>query len=129
MTFAIQQALFVRLGTLGYPVYDRAPQVPDGGSVSGWPYIEIGVIALAPFDTFDKTGFDFVARIHSRSRSAGMKECKEMQSAIYGALHRAELVIAGFNFVSIAREASEVMVAPDGTIHGVCEYRGLVEAI
>ena len=128
MSLAVQQALVTRLAPLGYPVHDRAPQVVDGAASAGWPYIEIGAIFLTAWDDFGSTGFDFIARIHTRSRAAGMKECRTIQQAIYGALHRGELVVAGFNFISLAREMSEVMLAPDNSIHGVCEYRGLIAA-
>jgi len=117
---AIQGALYSALSALGLTVVDAGQQDAT------WPYVEIGFIVLNPFDTAGETGFDYVARIHTRSRSASMKEAKDIQGAIYDRLHRGALTITGFQHVLIQRERSEVMRAPDGSSHGVCEYRGLI---
>lgn len=118
---AVQGALFSALSGLGLTVYDAAPQEPS------WPYVEIGATQLVAYDTFTETGFDVMARIHTRSRSAGMKEAKEIQGAIYAALHRKPLIVTGFTTILIWREVSEPPTrAPDGSFHGVCEYRGLI---
>ena len=77
-------------------------------------------------DTASETGFDYLARIHTRSRSAGMKETKEIQGQIYDRLHRGALTVTGYQHILIQRERSEVLTAPDGSFHGVCEYRGLI---
>ena len=74
-----------------------------------------------------ETGFDYVARIHVRSRSGSMAETKGIQAQIYNRLHRGALTITGFNHILIQRENSQVMTAPDNQFHGVCEYRGLME--
>ena len=125
----IQRALFAKLTPTGLRIVDVGRQAPDGGSATPFPYVEIGTIALAEFDTASETGFDFVARIHTRSRSAGKAEVKTIQGQLYATLHRATLTVAGANFISIARETSDVLDEPDGSFHGVCEYRGLVENI
>lgn len=118
---AIQGALYSALSALGLTVVDVGQQD------AVWPYVEIGAIVLNPFDTANKTGFDYVARLHTRSRSTSMKEAKDIQGQIYGRLHRGALTVTGFHHVLIQRERSEVMRAPDGSFHGVCEYRGLIE--
>jgi len=126
---AIQKALFLALSALGLRVVDRGQQQADGGSATAFPYVEVGFINLNPFDTATETGFDYVARIHVRSRSGGMAEAKTIQGQIYQRLHRGSLSIAGFRHILIQRESSQVMAAPDNQLHGVCEYRGLIEAI
>lgn len=123
----IQRAVYAALTALGLRVYDSAPQVSDGGSVAVFPYVEVGMIVLSEFDTASEIGFDFVARIRTRSRSAGMAETKGIQGQIYARLHRGSLVIANANFIFIQREASDCTRAADGSFHGVCEYRGLIE--
>lgn len=122
--FEVQKALYTALSGLGFPVYDSAPQVVDGAG--GMPYCEVGAVVFAEYDTRDSTGFDFVARIHTRSRSAAMREVKDMQGAIYSALHLASPAIAGYTTILLRRETSDVTRAADGSFHGVCEYRGLI---
>jgi hypothetical protein len=56
-----------------------------------------------------------------------MAEVKGIQSQIYTRLHRGNLTITGFNHILIQRERSEIVPTPDKSIHGVCEYRGLIE--
>lgn len=125
----VQKALYTALSALGLNVVDRAGQAADGGSATAFPYVEVGMIIMTPFDTAKETGFDYLARIHTRSRSGSMAETKGIQGQIYARLHRAALSIAGFNHILIQRERSEVLTAPDGQLHGVCEYRGLIETI
>ena len=125
--FAVQQALFSALSALGLRVVDRGRQQADGGDATAFPYVEIGFIVMNPFDTAPETGFDYLARIHVRSRSGGMAETKGIQGQIYDRLHRGPLTITGFNHILIQRERSEVLPVEDNQFHGVCEYRGLIE--
>lgn len=127
--FATQQALFSALTALGLRVYDSAPQQANGASLAVFPYVEVGEVILSPMDTKDRDGFDFVARIHTRSRSAGKKEAKEIQGQIYARLHNGDLTITGYRAILLRRETSDVSRASDGSFHGVCEYRGLIETV
>lgn len=119
--YAVQQALFTALSTLDLRVVDRGKQVAQ------WPYVEVGFIVMNPFDTARETGFEYLARIHVRSRSESMREAKEIQGAMYDRLHRGSLTFIGYRHILIQRERSEVLDAPDGSFHGVCEYRGLIQ--
>ena len=123
----VQKALYLALAGVGLQVYDVAPQTADGGSAAAFPYIEVGEIVLSEFDTASETGFDFTARIHTRSRSKSHAEAKGIQGQIYARLHRGSLSITGFNFIQLARESSRCDRVSDGSFHGVCEYRGLIE--
>lgn len=125
--FEIQKALFLALSGLGLTVYDAAPQSADGGSRAGWPYVEVGFISLAAFDTANSTGFDGVARIHTRSKTGSMAEAKDIQGQVYARLHRGALAVAGYLTVTIQRELSRCDRMPDGSFHGVCEYRLLLD--
>jgi hypothetical protein len=107
-------------------IHDFAPQTSDGGSAAAFPYVEIGVIAFAAYDTHTERGHDFTARIHTWSRSGSVKECKEIQGLIYSVLHRGSLTISGHYLINLERETSDVMREQSGAFHGVCEYRGLV---
>jgi hypothetical protein len=127
--FEIQRALFNALTGLGLTVYDSAPQAADGGSLAAWPYVEVGFISLAPFDTANSTGFDAVARIHTRSRSGSMAETKRIQGDIYERLHRGSLSVAGYRTVTMQRELSRCDRMSDASFHGVCEYRLLLDRV
>jgi len=131
--FEIQKALYtalngdVTVSGLVASVRDAGQQASDGGAASAFPYIEVGFISLAEYDTQRQTGFDFLARIHTWSRSASMKEVKLIQGAIYDVLHVQNLTITGHSNILLRREESDVLRASSGAFHGVCEYRGLVE--
>jgi hypothetical protein len=58
-----------------------------------------------------------------------MREAKEIQGQIYARLHHGDLTITGQRLILLRRETSEVTRASDGSFHGICEYRGLIETI
>lgn len=124
---AVQKALFVAISALGLRVVDRGAQAADGGSSVEFPYVEIGFIVMNPYDTAGETGFEYLSRIHVRSRSGSMAETKTIQGQIYDRLHRGQIIVTDFNHILIQRERSEVLDGQDGQFHGVCEYRGLIE--
>lgn len=123
----VQKALYLALTALSLRVYDAAPQAADGASTATFPYVEVGAIVFAEFDTSSENGFDFIARIHTRSRSGSMAECKGIQGQIYARLHCGALAITGQNTILIHRQMSDCTRVSDGSFHGVCEYRGLIE--
>ena len=124
----VQGALYTALTALGLRVYDVAPQAADGASLATYPYVEVGEIIFAEFDDKSVNGFDFVARIHTRSRSGSKAEAKGIQGQIYTRLHYGELTITGQRLILLRRENSFCDRSADGSLHGVCEYRGLIEA-
>lgn len=123
--FAVLNAAKADMGVVG--IYDIAPQASDSGTASAFPYIAMGRIFNNQSDTQTKTGFEVTARIHTFSRSGSMLECKTIQGKIYDLLHRANLTVAGFNSFLLLRSDSDCFPDQDGKVHGVCEYRGLVE--
>ena len=123
----LQKALYLALTAEGLTVYDKAPQAADAGATTNWPYVEVGFISIVPFDTARELGHDAIARIHTRSRSASMMECKTLQGEIYDRLHRGALSVTGFSTITMQRETTRCDVMPDDSIHGVCEYRVLLE--
>ena len=120
---AIQGALYSVATGLGLTCYDVAPQ--DGAV---WPHVTVGLVTLIPFDTQTSTGFEFTATLHVRSRSASMKETKDIQGQLYAALHRQPLAITGFTTILVRFSSSIPLQAPDGSFHGVSEFRGLIES-
>lgn len=123
----VQKALYTALTALSLRVYDAAPQAADGASTATFPYVEIGAIVFAEFDTAREAGFDFIARIHTRSRSGSMAEAKGIQGQIYARLHNGALTVTAQNTILIQRQTSDCTRVSDGSFHGVCEYRGLIE--
>lgn len=123
----VQRALYTALSGAGLTVYDFAPQSTDGGTVA-IPYVEVGAIILSEWDTFTETGHAFLARIHTRSRSGSALEAKTVQGTIYATLHRQSITITGQTSVLLTREMSDCTRQPDGSFHGVCEYRGLIQS-
>ena len=129
-SFGLQSAVFTVLsgasiGAQG--IYDTAPQAADGGNAGAFPYVTIGRIIMTQLDTQTTIGFAAQLRIHTFSRSGSMRECKEIQDAIFSTLHRTPLAITGHNNFSLLREDTDCFPDADGKIHGVCEYRALIE--
>lgn len=123
----VQKALVEALAGVGVTAVDAARQAADGGANSAFPTVEVGHITMTPFDTAGETGFNFLARIHTRHRTGSMKAVKEVQDVIYARLHRGALSVTGFHTVLVQRENSFCEQVQDGAFHGVCEYRGLIE--
>lgn len=114
----LQTAIIGALYAVGYPVYDDVPQ--DTAA----PYIVIGDSTLNQFDADGRSGFDCLCTIHSWSAYRGRKEVKEMQAAIYEALHRAELTFTNYSFIGCDYEQSLTLVdADDVHRHGVQQFR------
>ena len=128
---ALQSALYTRLnaaslGVVG--VYDTAQQAGDSGDATAFPYVTMGRIVMSDGDTKPEIGHMAQIRIHTFSRTGSTRECKTIQGKIYTALHRDEMIIAGYNNYSLLREDSDCFPDQDGKIHGVCEYRALIES-
>ena len=107
-------------------VYDAVPQADDAGSGAAFPYIVIGEDNHNEWDTDTTLGRDASVVIHTWSRYRGRKEVKEIQGAVYAALNRAKLTIAGFSFVQCDLLSSETLIDADElTRHGVQTFRVL----
>ena len=122
-----QKAIYSALSALGLTVYDVAPQVVDGGASATWPHVTIGAGVFTQWDDKHINGFNFVQRIHTRSRTAGMKEAKEIQGQIYDRLHHGALTITGYTLTLLQFESQDVSQVADGSFHGIAEYRGMIE--
>lgn len=122
----VQKAIYAKLSAdTSYAVYDDVPQ-----ETSAFPYITIG----EDNHTFADTDTELMNRVsitvNTWSRYRGRKEIKEMQAEVYNALHRANLVEAGYNFVTITQESSISFLDADGiTRHGVQTFNLLIEEI
>lgn len=127
-SLALQRALWQRLQTLGIPVHDVTPQAIDGTSDAAFPYVKIGAMVPAEWDTTGTLGFDFAVRLHVFSRQTGYTECKTIQGQIYDLLHRGEFAVEDHYIVNLTRETTTCEDEGDGTVHGVCTYNCLLAA-
>lgn len=127
--FTIQTALYDKLAAsaplsaLGATIVDFGPSEADASGI--YPYIAIGSLFFGEFDTDTTTGFDVAGRVHTWGNN-GAKQVRDIQGAMYGALHLQALTVSGFNSVLLYRERSDIMRAQSGAFHGVCEYRWLL---
>jgi hypothetical protein len=109
-------------------VYDVGPSVDDASAI--YPYVAIGALMLGDFDTDTSTGFDATVRIHSWSNTGSTRQVRTMQSHIYNRLHRQPFLISGaFRDVLVYRENAQVMQDSTGALHGVCEYRAILDLV
>ncbi|MBD3803561.1 MAG: DUF3168 domain-containing protein [Thioclava sp.] len=112
----------------GVTVYDTRPQGEDGIADSNLPAIEVGEIDARDWGTKTDDGLDLILRVHSFMSGGSKADLRALQTLIFKALHKkqAELSMTGGHVVLIRRESSRVL--PDkAPLHGVCEYRALVE--
>lgn len=127
----LQTALYNRLtNELTVPVYDAVPQAVDAGDNSAFPYVTIGEDSASEFDTDTSTGFDTDVTIHVWSRYRGRREVKQIQQAIYDALHLHDLSVSGYHTVMVLFESADSFMDADGiTRHGVTIFRIVTEDV
>lgn len=125
----LQTALFTRLNSvLSVPVYDAVPQAVDAGDNSAFPYVTIGDDSSVEFDTDTSKGFDTDCTIHVWSRYRGRREVKQIQQAIYDALHLHNLSVSGYHTVMVLFQSADSFMDADGiTRHGVSVFRIVTE--
>jgi len=129
--WAIQQAIFNTLsGSAGVTalcsrIVDFGPREDDASGF--YPYISFGTFILSEYDTDNTTGFDAAFRVHVYSDQGGSKECRQIQDAIYDALHLSEISVSGYNSIIIYRVDSQITQTSRGAMHGVDEYRCLLD--
>jgi hypothetical protein len=116
------------LSALVTGVYDSVPQAEDAGTDTAFPYITVGDDTALDWNTDTSNGKEATITIHSWSRYRGRAEVKEIQGAIYQALHLANISVQGYNLVECWSEYSETLVDPDGlTRHGVQRFRMIID--
>jgi hypothetical protein len=127
-SWALQRAIFGRLtgdaalkNFIGDPprVYDDAPRDAE------LPYILIGEARAADWKGVDG-GVEHDLKLHVFSRYAGRREIKEIMSAVYDALHEADLAVDGHQLINIRFVFSDAMRRQDSDIyHGVMRFRAV----
>jgi hypothetical protein len=130
---SLQQSLYdllsadVGLATLGVTVQERMLPEENGDPHATFPVVLVGEIAANQWDTNSHVGFDVVVRLHTWSSKSAKQECRAIQAQMYQILHRQTFAIVGFNLVLIQREGSICDDDPSRYIHGVCEFRALIQ--
>ncbi len=119
-----------RVNAAGFPaIYDDVTQAGDSGSNAPFPYIVIGSDSIQDWSTDTASGGDIMADIHVWSRYDGKRETKQIQAAIYNALHRQTLTVPDHEFIGCDFDnEQQVVMDPDGqTYHGVSTFRILID--
>lgn len=132
--YLLQVAIFdklknsVQLGALIKGIYDNPRQIKKPESNDEFPFITIGNDTVRPWDTDTELGTDADVTIHVWSRANHRLECKQIQDAIYNALHRQEISITGRNFVGCDMVNQDAQRDEDGlTIHGIQTFKLIFE--
>jgi hypothetical protein len=112
------------LNALIQGVFDDVPQHQT------FPYVSIGESTHNQDDTVGTLGDVASIIVHSWSRARGKKETKQIQGAIYDALHRKSATYTGYDIIGIDWEGSQSFTDADGlTRHGVTTFKILLQKV
>lgn len=126
-SLALQGAINTRLRSqvsgVSNRVFDRVP------ADVVFPYIELGEFQTLDDGAQCHDGQEVYVTLHVWSRAVGQVEVKTIGAAVRGALHEAELTLAGWQFLEIAHQDTRYLKDPDGlTSHAVLTFRALTAA-
>ena len=133
ISLALQQGLYLHLANYvplknlladTPSIYDHVPTDATA------PYVAIGETVFSDFDTDDSVGFEAETTLHVWSEYRGRYEAKQIQDAIYNALHRTDaLTVAGAHVIDVFQTYADTDLDPDGfTRHGVQRFTITLEA-
>lgn len=124
---ALQEAVQAKLAgssavqaLLGSPVrlYDHAP--PS----TAYPFVLYGDQRALAFDTKDTTGLEVTLSLTAYSRGRGRRELRQVESALYAALHRQSFTVTGANFCQCLFIRSQQSLEDDGlTYRATLDFR------
>lgn len=101
--------------------------VPEG---TAFPYIVIGEASSQPLDSQGSSGNDVTVAIHTYSRGIGMKEVKNIMSAVDDALHDISFTVPNQILVLCQRLESQAVLEDDGqTRHGIQHFQIITEPV
>lgn len=101
--------------------------VPPG---TAFPYVVLGETASSPMDSQGVSGSDITMTLHTYSRGGGMKEAKQIMSAIYDALHNASFSVPNQTLVLCRYIDAETSLEADGlTRHGRQRFQIITEPV
>jgi len=111
------------------PVFDTPPQITDGQKDDDFPRLVIGDIESRDYGGREGDTEELFVRIHTFSATAGFTEARGFQDWMRALLHAQTFPVDGHKLVFFRREDSEIKRDPDRIIHGICDYRGVIEAL
>lgn len=96
-----------------------------------FPYVKIGEeLVTTSWDTHDSKGSNNIVVLHVWSRYRGIKEVKDIQQAIYDALHQHSLTVSGADTITCEFDSANYVLDPDGlTRHGIGRYRVILDGV
>lgn len=105
-------------------VFDHVPQG------AAFPYIVLGDMQAAPLETQGGGGYDITLDVLAFSKGAGMKEVKNVMSAVFDALHGHPPAAAGQTVVLCELAQAEAALLQDGeTRRGRQRFRIVTEPL
>ena len=123
----LQEAVQARLASdaalvalLGSPIrlYDHVP------AVAAYPLVIYGDQRAAAFDTKTTTGLEVTLSLLVYSRGRGRRELRQVEEAIYAALHAQPLTLTGASFCQALFNRSDQTLEKDGlTYRSRLEFR------
>ncbi len=124
--FNVQQAVFDALAAnpAVQAVLGPSPALYDYVAPGAeFPYIVYGPVHAESYDAKAESGFEQIVTLNIWSRYRGGKEAKEIFQAVYDALHRANLSVAGQTFVLSEFHSADFSLDEDGqTYHAAVRF-------
>lgn len=118
---AVMAAVHGALSAAGLAVYDH---VPDG---AGLPYVTFGPLMERPWEGQDLAGVDLRLTLDFWSDAAGRHDVLGAMAVARGVILSGDLTAAGYKFVLVAEELSQILRETDTRIfHGVMRVRFLI---
>lgn len=94
-----------------------------------FPYATLGRVESRAADASERDAIEHAVTLHVWSRYGGRAEAIDVVAALRGALHHADLPVAGRRLVLLLVQFTDVFRAGDGrTTHGVLRLRAVTEA-
>lgn len=105
-------------------VYEYVPQSEAPESVAPFPYVVVGDTTVVEWDTDDVNGHEHTVVIHVWDRHRGRRRVRQIQDAIYAALHGASFTVAGHALIYCYWEFSDILSEEDPVSqHAVTRFR------
>lgn len=120
----VQELIGDRKGPSGIRLYDAVP------AAATKPYASFGPDQLLAEPAEEYDGADVTVQLDAWSAGPGRREAKALINALWAALDKAPLALAGHRLVTLDVEQTRILPEPDGTAwHGVLILRARTEPI
>lgn len=104
-------------------VYDEPPDNPT------MPYVVLDMATSEPFNTFGKTGREFLVDVHCYSEARGSQEVQQILARVEVLLNdqHAAFTVTGHTLARIALDDMNLLREPPRLRHGIARYRVTVQ--